>query len=76
MKIIEGDSYGVYIYIDHPPPHCHVRHSNGDESIVGLPLLDLLTGVRLNKKIYDDLISNMDLITDKWEELNPDKHKY
>jgi len=76
MKIIEGDNYGVYIYIDHPPPHCHVRHGNGDESIVGLPLLHLLTGVRLSRKIYDDLISNIDLLTEKWEELNPDKHKY
>jgi len=74
MKIIEGDNYCVYVYIDHPPPHCHVRHSNGDESRVGLPLLNLLSGPKLNKKIHNDLIEKIDFLSDKWEELNPDKH--
>jgi hypothetical protein len=75
MKIIDGDNFSVYVYIDHPPPHCHVRHGDGSESIIGLPLLNLITGVKFNKKIHNELISNLDTIIEKWEELNPDKHK-
>ena len=75
MKVIEGDNYDVYIYPDdHPPPHCHIRYCDEEESVVGLPLLNHLYGIKSIRKVHNELIKNIDLLIDKWEELNPNKH--
>ena len=77
MKVIEGDNYDVYIYPnDHPPPHCHIRYCDEEESVVGLPLLNHLNGVKVIRKVHKELINNIILLSEKWEELNPDIHNY
>jgi hypothetical protein len=75
MKVISGNSYDVYIYPDdHPPPHCHIRYSDEKESVVGLPLLNHMYGVKVTRKVNKELINDIDFLIDKWVELNPEKH--
>lgn len=73
MKVIKGDFFNVYVYPeDHAPPHCHVRYKgNKAESIVGIPLLNLLAGPILEKQMKKTLQNNLSKLAQKWEELNP-----
>jgi len=73
VKVIKGVFFNVYIYPeDHAPPHCHVRYKGHKaESIVGIPLLNLLGGPVLEKHVKKALQNNLTMLAEKWEELNP-----
>lgn len=73
VKVIKENFFNVYVYPeDHAPPHCHIRYKGHEaESIVGLPLLNLLAGPVLEKQIKKVLQNNLARLTQKWEELNP-----
>ena len=73
MRVIKGDNYNVYIYPeDHAPPHCHVRYKDNEtESVVGLPLLNLIAGRVIRKNIKQLLKRNLEKLTRAWDTLNP-----
>lgn len=73
VKIVKGDSYSVYVYPeDHAPPHCHIRYKNDEaESVVGLPLLNLIAGKPVPRPIRNILSNKIDELTKAWEQLNP-----
>jgi hypothetical protein len=73
VRIITKNTYSIYVYPeDHPPPHCHIRYRDkGPESVIGLPILNLLIGRQITKQIKDVLISNLDKLIKAWQELNP-----
>lgn len=67
--------YGIYIYgMDHPPPHCHIRFSDGTELVVELPTLEPMYGGSISKDLKKVLIQNFETILDAWDELNPDRN--
>jgi hypothetical protein len=75
VKIIKGDNFNVYVYPeDHAPPHCHIRYKgNEPESVVGLPLFNLIAGVPVSKPIKKVLRQNINKLTKAWDQLNPNK---
>jgi len=77
VKVVKGDSYSVYVYPeDHAPPHCHIRYKNDEaESVVGLPLLNLITGKPIPRAVRKALIENINELSKIWEQLNPNKQK-
>ncbi|MES1181543.1 MAG: DUF4160 domain-containing protein [Flavobacterium sp.] len=70
MKIAGNGKYSIYVYKDHPPPHCHVRCKNGEEWIIEIPLLTDLFGQIMPKDMFKFLTENITAISVKWEELN------
>ena len=72
MKVLQFDSFSVYIYADHAPPHCHLRFNDGADMIVSLPNLKSLAGdrKRVKKNVKELLIENIDFLCTKWDELN------
>lgn len=76
MPFVESDNFSVYVYDeDHPPPHCHVRFSNGKELVVTLPLLKPLHGGKLDKRVRRVLSENLDQLVSEWERLNPKRKR-
>jgi hypothetical protein len=76
MKVLNSSNFDVYIYTDdHPPQHCHIRFLDGSESIIGLPLLNLIHGVQIDKKVRMYLLENLETLTTKWDKLNPNKYE-
>ena len=73
MKIAGNDTYGIYVYVDHPPPHCHVRCSDGTTIVVALPTLDVVHGNRLSKRLRKLLEDNLEEIYEAWDQLNPNE---
>lgn len=73
MKIVKGNNYSIHVYPeDHAPPHCHIRYKNDEaESVVGLPLLNLIAGKPIPKSIRNILIKYINELTKAWEQLNP-----
>ena len=72
MRILEKDGVAVYIYDnEHPPPHCHLVFSNGEEKIVGLPLLDVWFGKSIKKWIRNYLEENIETLLNTWDEKHP-----
>jgi len=50
---------------------CHVRRRDGGpETVVGLPLLDLLAGPELSAEERLSLLHNLQLVLDEWERVN------
>ncbi len=75
MRVLDGESFAVYIYDDeHPPPHCHLIFNNGDDFIIGLPFLNVWFGKSIKKKIRKFLEQNLDLLVDTWENKHPQKN--
>ncbi|MFP9097928.1 DUF4160 domain-containing protein [Flavobacterium sp. RHBU_24] len=60
---------------DHPPPHCHLRRSDGSESRVAIPSLKVMTGPALSKKEKEAILDQLDELCDKFDQFNPPKHK-
>lgn len=76
MPFIESDCFGVYVYDeDHPPPHCHVIFTDGEEVVVTLPLLQPLHGKKLDKKTKRVLTQKLDQLVDEWDRLNPKRKR-
>ncbi|MBN8674281.1 MAG: DUF4160 domain-containing protein [Chitinophagales bacterium] len=73
MRAIKGTNFNVYVYPeDHAPPHCHIRYKGQQaESLVGLPLLNLLAGPVPEKSILKTLQANTKRLMKLWEQLNP-----
>lgn len=73
MRIVQSDNCSVYVYPeDHAPPHCHIRYKdNSPESVVGLPLLNLIAGKPVSKPIKKILCQNINELIKAWEQLNP-----
>lgn len=69
-------NFRILIYDnDHPPPHCHIRRSDGTETRVAIPSLKILTGCALSKTEKATLLDQIDELCDKFDELNPAIHK-
>jgi hypothetical protein len=76
MPFIESDNFGVYVYDrDHPPPHCHVRFFNGEEVVITLPLLNVLHGGKLEKKVRKVLLEHLDELVEEWDRINPNTER-
>lgn len=70
MRVLKQDNFKVYIYTDHNPPHCHVLFSDGNSMVLSLPFLEPLYGGQLKREIKGILLENLDLLCEKWDELN------
>jgi hypothetical protein len=70
MRVCGNGKYRVYIYADHPPPHCHVRTAGTDLRVM-LPTLEAMDGQTLKKDLRNLLLDNLDRLCEKWSELNP-----
>lgn len=71
--VLKSEGFQVYIYEEdeHPPPHCHVIFSNGDQVVVGLPFLNLMYGGRLKRSEKKFLKKNINKLCDDWEQKHP-----
>ncbi|RZJ48869.1 MAG: DUF4160 domain-containing protein, partial [Chryseobacterium sp.] len=71
MRIFGNNKFKVYIYKDHPPPHCHVIMSNGDTICITLPLIESLYGEIISREIRRAIEDKLDDLIDAWDNLNP-----
>jgi hypothetical protein len=75
MRVLDSECFAVYIYDDeHPPPHCHLIFNNGDEVVVGLPMLDAWYGKALKKRVRKVLEENLDQLADAWDSKHPQRN--
>jgi hypothetical protein len=75
MRVLDSDCFAVYIYDDeHPPPHCHLIFSDGEEVVVGLPFLNVWYGKSIRRKVRQYLEENIDLLVDIWEIKHPQRN--
>jgi len=76
MKVLVFNNYKIYIYPDdcqqHHLPHCHIRIKNTDVSVLALPMLNVIVGQSIEKRLRFFLEENIDYLCNKWDELNPD----
>jgi len=59
---------------DHQPPHFHVRMRDGREALVVIATLSALTSSLKPRELAEALAwaeRNIDILTAKWQELNP-----
>lgn len=56
---------------EHPPPHCHIRWSDGTESWVLLPTLRVVFGKELTKAAENVILENLEKLINAWEEYHP-----
>ena len=58
---------GIFInYMDHPPPHVHVRRA-GKETRVVIPTLAILSGIALSKMERDLILSNIEFLCEEYD---------
>lgn len=74
-EVIRHHRFSIHVYAEHGGrhhlPHCHVRRHDGDaESVVSLPLLDLLAGPALAPHEWKQLLDSLQQIVDAWAGLN------
>lgn len=71
MKIVESDSFDVYVFPnDHPPPHCHIIFNDGSEVCVGIIFIDSWYGTKISRNVRKVLLDNMDKLANAWDVLN------
>lgn len=75
MRVLESAGLAVYIYDDeHPPPHCHIVFSDGEEVVVGLPFLNVWFGRTIKRRVKKLLEINLELLVSTWETKHPNKY--
>lgn len=72
--VIEHPRFSIFVFeqraIDELP-RCHVRRGEGEaETLVSLPLLDVLAGPRPSREEWEELLGGLQQIVDAWAELN------
>ena len=76
MRVIVLENISVYVYREigerHKMPHCHVRTSIGEETVVALPTMEIIVGADLSREAMDMLIGNLEQICDAWDHINPE----
>lgn len=69
-------AFAIYVYVErgnpHKAAHCHVR-GKGVTTVVSIPMLRVLAGPKLPRKVRDELQSRMDEVVEAWERLNSDQ---
>jgi hypothetical protein len=77
-RVLSFKQYEIYIYRElggkHHSPHCHVRFS-GEESILSIPMLNVIVGKELPRDINMFLLENLSELCAAWDELNPTSNK-
>lgn len=72
--IYQSGKLKISVYVDHAPPHFHVRTPEGD-STVDLKELTVTAG-RVNRKLLAEAIAwaldNRELLWEEWRKLNGD----
>lgn len=74
-EIERRDRISLHVYRErgaqHHRPHAHLRrHSGGAETVVGLPLLDVIVGPAVSGEEMAVLLDCLQRLLDAWEELN------
>lgn len=65
----------IFVYDnDHPPPHCHLRRSDGSETRIAIPSLIVMTGPALSKQEKAYLLKRIEELCEKFDRLNPAIH--
>jgi hypothetical protein len=75
MKVLSNDNFSVYVYSDHPPPHCHIKYCDGTVIRISLLLLTSLDEVTISRDLRDYLLDNLDKLTEKWDQYNSKRAK-
>lgn len=70
MKVVHGAKFSIYVYRDHPPPHCHVRFNDGSDISVDIPLMNPRYGASLTREVREAILENLDDICETWDTLN------
>lgn len=70
VNVVKGKKFSIYVYEDHPPPHCHVRFPDNSEISVSLPFIEPLYRATITKEIEEAIEKNLDLLTNIWDKLN------
>jgi CRISPR/Cas system CSM-associated protein Csm2 small subunit len=70
MKVVKGKNFGVYVYSDHPPPHCHVRYSDEKDIQVDIPMIIPRFGETISREVKEIIQEHLDELIDAWEKLN------
>ena len=74
MKIAGNSKFNLYIYAkDHPPPHCHVRYSNGEDVSVDIPTIEPRFGATISAEVFTEIEKYLDDLCNAWDQLNPKK---
>ena len=74
MRIATGSNCSIHIYPrDHPPPHCHVRFSDGTEVLVDLPLIQVRFGKEISDEVRRLIEDKLDTICDLFDQWHPGK---
>lgn len=71
MKVLQWNNFSVHLYSNHPPPHCYIRFSDGEEILVSVPTFKKIAGERvLTEEIKVYLSEHLDFICNKLDEFN------
>lgn len=71
MLIFGNAKFKVYVYSDdHPPPHCHIRFSDGEDVSVDIPLIIPRYGMEISKNVEKAIVAHLEELCDAWEQLN------
>ncbi len=72
MSIYSTSYFGIYVWGgDHPPPHCHVRFTDGSIVSVTIPLMEPMYGATISSELRRAIEDNLDTIADRWDALHP-----
>lgn len=74
-EIVRRDTFSLHIYREfggqHHLPHCHVRRRDGAaETLVSLPLLDLIAGPEPSKAEWEVIVECLQELINAWDGLN------
>ncbi len=76
MRVATHGNISVYVYSEigerHKMPHCHVRMTNGEETVVALPTIEIIVGADLSRETMDFLVERLEQICDAWNHINPE----
>ena len=72
---IRHHRFSIYVYAEaggrHHVPHCHLRRRDGSaETVLSLPLLEVLVGPQPTPAEWEQLLAGLQEIIDLWAKLN------
>ncbi len=72
VRIFRNQTFAIYIRgIDHPPPHCHVRFTDGSQVCVMIPFVEPMYGATITWEVREAILNNLDALADAWDLLHP-----
>jgi hypothetical protein len=75
VKVFGNNKFSVFVYKDHPPPHCHVRLGDKSDVCVAIPLIQPMYGAEISREVREEIENNLEALIEAWDKLNPKRQK-